>query len=269
MVSKSNTIIGAVIGDVIGSVYEWNNIKTTDFNLFNPRCDFTDDTVLTIAVADCLINRKAFSRTIWEYGRKYQSRGYGGIFRNWLQSNELKPYGSFGNGSAMRVSSVGFAFNDIETMLNVAKQTAEVTHNHPEGIKGAQATAAAIFLARQGKSKQEIREYISLTFKYNLNFTLDQIRPSYKFDVTCQGSVPQAIVAFLESTDYENAIRLAISTGGDSDTIACITGGIASAYYKNIPKKIMDFVLDKLPEEYIEILNKFDELFNKEHNADK
>ena len=263
MTSNSNTIIGAVIGDVIGSVFEWNNIKTTDFDLFNPKCDFTDDTVLTIAVADCILNKKGFAKTIWEYGRKYRGRGYGGSFRNWLQEDNLQPYGSFGNGSAMRASAVGFAFNDIETVMEVAKQSAEVTHNHLEGIKGAQATATAIFLAKQGKSKQEIKDYITQTFDYNLDFTLDEIRPTYKFDVTCQGSVPQAIVAFLESSDFENAIRLAISIGGDSDTIACITGGIASAFYKQIPTEIMDFVVDKLPSEYIEIMNKFDEQYNK------
>lgn len=263
MTSNSNTIIGAVIGDVIGSVFEWNNIKTTEFQLFNPICKFTDDTVLTIAVADTILNKKDFAKTIWEYGRKYRGRGYGGRFRNWLKSTEMKPYGSFGNGSAMRASAVGFAFDDIETVLEVAKQTAEVTHNHPEGIKGAQATATAIFLARQGKSKQEIKDYITSTFNYDLNFTLDKIRPSYKFDVTCQGSVPQAIVAFLESSDFENAIRLAISIGGDSDTIACITGGIASAYYKEIPKEIIDFVANKLPSEYIEIMNKFDEQYDR------
>lgn len=259
MTSNSNTIIGAVIGDVIGSVFEWNNIKTTDFNLFNPRCFFTDDTVLTIAVADCILNKKDFARTIWEYGRKYPDRGYGGNFSFWLENKSLKPYDSYGNGSAMRASAVGFAYNDLETVMEVAKQSAEVTHNHPEGIKGAQATATAIFLGRQGKSKQEIKDFIVQTFNYNLDFTLEEIRPTYTFDVTCQGTVPQAIVAFLESTDFENAIRLAISIGGDSDTLACITGGMASAYYKHIPQKIMDFVVDKLPVEYIEIMNKFDE----------
>jgi len=263
MTSNSNTIIGAVIGDVIGSVFEWNNIKKTDFDLFNPKCDFTDDTVLTIAVADSILNKKDFAKTIWEYGRKYRGRGYGGSFRKWLQEDNLKPYGSFGNGSAMRASAVGFAFNDIETVMEVAKQSAEVTHNHPEGIKGAQATATAIFLARQGKSKQEIKDYITQTFNYNLDFTLDEIRPNYKFDVTCQGSVPQAFVAFLESSDFESAIRLAISIGGDSDTIACITGGIASAFYNQIPTEIMDFVVDKLPTEYIEIMNKFDEQYDR------
>jgi ADP-ribosylglycohydrolase len=151
--------------------------------------------------------------------------------------------------------------------LQFAKQTAEVTHNHPEGIKGAQATATAIFLARQGKSKQEIRNYITSTFNYNLDFTLNEIRPTYNFDVTCQGSVPQAIVAFLESSDFENAIRLAISIGGDSDTIACITGGIASAYYKHISTEILDFVVDKLPNEYIEIMNKFNEQYDQKRMA--
>lgn len=263
MKSNTNTIIGAVIGDVIGSVFEWNNVKTTDFNLYNPKCDFTDDTVLTIAVADCLINKKDFAKTIWDYARNYPGRGYGGNFRNWLQTNDLKPYGSFGNGSAMRVSAVGFAFNDLETVLELAQQTAEVTHNHREGIKGAQATAAAIFLARKGRSKQEIKAYIASKFNYNLDFSLDEIRPTYKFDETCQGSVPQAIVAFLESADFEHAIRLAISIGGDSDTIACITGGIASAYYKHIPTEITDFVLARLPVEYIEVLNKFDEQFDR------
>lgn len=261
--NNSMTIIGSVIGDVIGSVYEWNNVKTTEFALFTAKSDFTDDTVLTIAVADCILNKKDFAKTIWKYGRKYRRRGYGGNFRKWLHEYNLKPYGSFGNGSAMRASAVGFAFNDIETVMEVAKQSAEVTHNHPEGIKGAQATASAIFLARKGKSKQEIKDYISQTFNYKLDFTLDEIRPTYKFDVTCQGSVPQAIVAFLESSDFENAIRLAISIGGDSDTIACITGGIASAYYKQIPKKIMDFVVDKLPNEFIEIMNKFDEQYDR------
>lgn len=258
----SDTIIGAVIGDVIGSVFEWNNVRSTDFDLFSPKCDFTDDTVLTIAVADCLINKKDFAKTICEHGRKYPGRGYGARFRDWLHSGGLKPYGSFGNGSAMRVSPVGFAFNDIETVLEVARQTAEVTHNHPEGIKGAQATAAAIFLARQGRSKPEIKDYLTSTFNYNLDFTLDRIRPVYEFDETCQGSVPQAIVAFLESSDFESAIRLAISIGGDSDTIACITGGIASAYYKSIPTQIKDFVVNILPAEYVDVLRKFDERFD-------
>lgn len=257
------SLIGAVAGDVIGSVFEWNNIKTTEFDLFNPTCDFTDDTVLTIAVADSILNAKDFSQTIWEYGRKYYNRGYGRNFRNWLNATDLKPYGSFGNGSAMRASAVGFACENLEGVLNVAKQTAEVTHNHPEGIKGAQATASAVFLARVGYSKPEIKDFIHTTFAYDLSFTLDQIRPTYGFDVTCQGSVPQAIVAFLESTDFESAIRLAISIGGDSDTIACICGGIASAYYKEIRTPILDFVTEKLPPEFQKIIAQFDAMVNQ------
>ena len=261
--SRSNTIVGAVIGDVIGSVYEWNNVKTTDFPLYSEKSKFTDDTVLTIAVADALLNEKNYARTIWEYGRRYSGRGFGGRFRKWLKLDDMMPYGSYGNGSAMRVSAVGYAYNDIEKVLGVAKQTAEVTHNHPEGIKGAQATAATVFLARQGKTKEEIKRYIESTFEYNLDFTLDEIRATYDFDVSCQGSVPQSIVAFLESTNFESAIRLAISIGGDSDTIACIAGGIAAAYYKEIPLEMVEFAESKLPDEFIEIINKFDEKYKR------
>jgi ADP-ribosylglycohydrolase len=214
---------------------------------------------LTIAVADCILNQKDFSKTIWEYGNNYPGRGYGGRFAIWLDSEERIPYYSFGNGSAMRVSPVGFAFDDLQTVLDVAKQSAVVSHDHPEGIKGAQATAAAIFLARTGKSKDEIKEYLISEFEYDLNFTLDEIRDDYEFDETCQGSVPQSIVAFLESTDYESAIRLAISIGGDSDTIACITGGIAAAFYKEIPIEMIKFADKILPKEFIDIINKFDE----------
>jgi len=260
------TIIGSIIGDVIGSVYEFDNIRTTEFDMFHPNCDFTDDTVLTIAVADCLLHNKDLARTIWEYGRAYPNRGYGGRFYDWLHQDQPQPYGSFGNGSAMRVSAVGFAYDDMDTVLEVAKETAVVTHNHPEGVKGAQATAAAIFLAIQGRSKQEMKDFLSQKFNYDLDFTLDAIRPTYEFDETCQGTVPQAIVAFLESADFEHAIRLAISIGGDSDTIACITGGIASAYYKQIPVAMIDFVLDRLPNEYIEIINEFEAKYAFQRN---
>ena len=258
MLTNSNTIIGAISGDVIGSIFEFDNVKTTDFDLFNPNCDFTDDTVLTVAVADALMNNQSFSRNIWEYGNKYPHRGYGGNFEIWLMSDNMGPYNSFGNGAAMRVSPVGFAFNNLDRVLEVAEQTAAVTHNHPEGIKGAQSTAAAVYLARQGSSKQEIRSYITRTFNYDLDFTLDEIRPTYGFHETCQDTVPQAIVAFLESADYEDAIRLAISIGGDSDTIACVTGGMASAFYKSIPTNILEFVTQRLPREYIEVLENFD-----------
>jgi len=256
------TILGAIAGDIIGSIYEGRNAQTIDFPLFTDGSDFTDDTVLTIAVADAILNKKEFGQTIWEYGRKHRNRGYGGMFIRWLQEPKPKPYGSYGNGSAMRVSPVGFACNTMEEVLDLAKRSAEVTHNHPEGIKGAQATAAAVFLAKINTSKKDIREYIALRFGYNLDFTLDDIRPHYEFNATCQGSVPEAIVAFLESEDYEDAVRLAISIGGDSDTIACIAGGIAAACYKHIPDEIIDPVLDRLPPEFIEILNRFDEVYS-------
>ena len=255
---KSKTIIGSIAGDIIGSTYEWNNVKKTSINLFTSVSDFTDDTVLTVAVADCLLHKKDFATTLQRYGRQFYGKGYGAHFKKWVQSDKPIPYNSCSNGSAMRVSPIGFAYNNLEKVIKVAKQSAEITHDHPEGIKGAQAIAAAVFLAKIGKSKQEIKQYIESTFLYNLNFTLDSIRPTYCFDISCQGSVPQAIVAFLESSDYENAIRLAISIGGDSDTIACMTGGIAAAYYKNIPSEIIEFVNSKIPDEFIDIINKFE-----------
>lgn len=255
------TIIGAIAGDVIGSPYEHHRIKSTQFPLFSPASRFTDDTVLTIAVADSILSGKDLASSLREYGQKYPRAGYGGFFRRWLSSPNPQPYGSYGNGSAMRVSPVGFAYSTIDEVLERAKWSAEVTHNHPEGIKGAQATAAAIFLARTGHDKQQILEYIASTFGYDLQFTLDEIRPVYRFNESCQGTVPQAIVAFLESTDYESAIRLAVSLGGDSDTLACITGGIAAAYYKKMPEHIVQNALSVLPEEFREVIRRFDERF--------
>lgn len=259
MKHTSKTIIGTIAGDVIGSVYEFNNIKTTEFDLFNPECKFTDDTVLTIAVADCILHKKPFAQTLAEYAKKYPDRGYGSLFSDWIHTQSFLPYNSFGNDSAMRVSPVGFAFNNLEKVLKTAKLSAEITHDHSEGIKGAQAVATAVFLAKIGKSKQEIRSFIKSTFIYAMDFKLDDIRSTYTFNETCQNSVPQAITAFLESSDYEDAIRLAISIGGDSDTIACMTGGIAAAYYKEIPEEIIDFVVSKLPDEFIEIIDEFEE----------
>lgn len=261
MKNYTKTIIGAIAGDIIGSAYEFKNVKEYDFNIFNEESDFTDDTVLTIAVADAILHNKGFAQNIWEYGNKYPNRGYGGYFAQWLQSKTLQPYNSFGNGAAMRVSPVGFAFDNIGKTLRVAKLSAEVTHNHIEGIKGAQAVASAIFFARKGHPKQEIKEYIVKNFNYNLNFSIDEIRPNYRFNETCQVSVPQSIVAFLESTDYESAIRKAIYLGGDSDTIACITGGIAAAFYKFIPSNILEFAYSKLPVNFIKILEKFDKTY--------
>jgi ADP-ribosylglycohydrolase len=258
---KTPILIGAIAGDVIGSIYERRNIKTTDFELFSVFSRYTDDTVLTIALADSILNKKPVVNTLYEYGNNYKNVGYGSTFRNWLQQAELKPYNSWGNGSAMRVSPVGFAYHSEKDVLEKAKESAEVTHNHPEGIKGAQATAISIFLARTGSSKDEIREYVSKNFGYDLSRNLDDIRPGYRFDVSCQGSVPEAIIAFLSSHDYESTIRLAISIGGDSDTIACIAGGIAQAFYKEIPEYIVNKTLEKLPREFVDTIEAFDKRF--------
>ncbi|MEA2040732.1 MAG: ADP-ribosylglycohydrolase family protein [Thermodesulfobacteriota bacterium] len=233
-------MIGAIAGDIIGSIYEAHNIKSEDFPLFSRGCTFTDDTVLTVAVADCILHDGDYAEKLKEYYFMYPYAGYGGAFHAWTRSDSNEPYKSWGNGSAMRVSPVGFAYNDLEEVLEQAKRSAEVTHNHPEGIKGAQATASAIFLARQGKTKGEIKSYIEGTFLYSLQEKIDEIRQYYTFDISCQGSVPQAITAFLESESYEDAVRKAVSIGGDSDTIACIAGGIAEAYYKGIPEFIFD-----------------------------
>ena len=254
-------MLGAISGDIIGSVYEGNNIKTTNFPLFSENSHFTDDTVLTVATADCIINNEDFSEIYQEYFRRYPHAGYGGTFFMWALSKEKHPYNSWGNGSAMRVSPVGFAYNSLDEVLFNAKQSAEVTHNHPEGIKGAQATAAAIFLARTGNNKDEIKRYIENKFEYNLGESIISIRSWYKFDISCQGTVPPAIIAFLESDDYEDAIRKAISIGGDTDTIACITGGIAQAYYGAVPENIIENVFKVLPPEFIRIINQFNSSF--------
>lgn len=289
-------MLGAFIGDTAGSLYEFNNIKTTDFFFFKSSSNYTDDSTMTMAVADWLLrdpnhSLEELENSLVTFGHKYPCPigGYGSHFSAWLFSssslqetniptslkdkfvgfinkkntNETKrvqkrqPYNSWGNGSAMRVSAVGWMFDTLEETERVAKISAEITHNHPEGIKGAQATAAAIFLARTGKNKEEIKSYIEQTYGYNLSQTCDEIRPTYTFDVSCQGTVPQAIIAFLESTDFESAIRLAVSLGGDSDTLACICGGIAEAFYKNIPERIAKAMLNRLTPDFLEILKTF------------
>ena len=262
IMTKENLIIGAIAGDIIGSVYEWHNIKTVDFDLFCHKSTFTDDSVLTLATMDAILNQKSYTEAYHEFGRKYKA-GYGPSFYKWIQSETPKPYYSWGNGSAMRVSPVGWFGNSLEDVMIKARESAEVTHNHSEGIKGAQATAVAIYMAKTGSSKDEIKKFITDTFYYNLNRKIDDIRPYYKFDVSCQGSVPEAIIAFLESTNFENAIRLAVSIGGDSDTIACITGGIAEAYYKTIPDYIIENVLKVLPGELVKILEDFSSKYGK------
>ncbi len=252
-------MFGAMAGDIIGSVYEFSPIKTTDFPLFQERSRFTDDSVLTVATAYCILNKGDYVSAFKHIGRRYPDSGYGGNFIHWLFSDATEPYNSWGNGSAMRVSPVGFAFDTMEDVLHEAQRSAEVTHNHPEGIKGAQATAATIFLSRTGKNKDEIIHFIENIFNYDLNRTLEDIRPNYRFDVSCQGTVPEAIIAFLESNDFEDAIRKAVSLGGDSDTLACITGGIAQAYYNNIPTQILDETKRRLPADLLEISESFSE----------
>ncbi len=251
-------MIGAIIGDVIGSIYETVATKSKDFPLFTKRSKFTDDTVLTIAVADCLLHQKDYAKILQEYALKYPKKKYGARFMKWMFSKNPQPYHSFGNGSAMRVSPIGFYCNDLETVLAEAEKSAVITHNHPEGIKGAKAVATAIFLAKTDKSKAEIKEFIADTFAYDLDRKLDSIRPTYTFDVTCQGSVPESIITFLESTDYEDAIRNAVSLGGDSDTMACIAGGIAQAYYKKIPIEMIRETKTRLNDEFLNVIEEFE-----------
>jgi ADP-ribosylglycohydrolase len=261
-------MIGAIAGDVIGSVFEFNNILTTDFPLFDQRSRFTDDSVLTIAVAAKLLGNGDYPGLFKYFGRRYPKSGYGGRFKNWLFSDDSSPYNSFGNGSAMRVSPVGFAFDSLDEVLNAARESAEATHNHPEGIKGSQAVAAAIFLARKGADKKGIRAETQNRFGYSLERTLDEIRPIYRFDETCQGSIPEAVTAFLESTSFEDAIRLAVSIGGDSDTLACIAGGIAQAFYGGVPVEIISETLHRLPEEFISIIRSFEKTYAVPHGLD-
>ena len=254
-------MIGAIAGDIIGSIYEFNQIKTKDFPLFSEDCTFTDDSVLTVAVADAILSGGSYLESVKRIGQRYPDSGYGGRFIGWLLSDDYSPYNSWGNGSAMRVSPVGFAYNTQEEVLRQAKKSAEITHNHPEGIKGAQATALAIFLARTGSGKEDIRSRITRMSGYNLDRTVDDIRPSYRFNESCQETVPEAIVAFLDSDSYEDAIRNAVSLGGDSDTLACITGGIAEAFYEGVPEEITDRVKEILTPDLLEITERFCEKY--------
>lgn len=257
-------MLGAYIGDIVGSRFEWHNIKSKKFDLFTPKCSFTDDSVMTCAVAEVfkkykdgeLARDKLHEELVKEMkrlGRKYPYAGYGGNFRIWLTSDSPKPYNSLGNGSAMRCSAAGFLADTLEEAEKLGEISAEVTHNHPEGIKGAKSVAAAIFMARKGHTKSEIKRYIEDNY-YTLDFTLDDIRDTYSFDVTCQGTVPQAIEAFLEADGFEDAIRNAISIGGDSDTLACITGAMAEAFYgvpDDIKRKALNYLDDEMKETLI------------------
>jgi len=228
---KLTCMLGAIAGDIIGSRFEFANIKSKDFDLFSDYSRFTDDSVLSIAVADAILQGGSYQQSMYRYGNNYPGRGYGDRFFEWLKAEYPTPYGSYGNGSAMRVSAVGFAFDSLDQILVEAKKTAEITHDHPEGIKGAQAIAVAIFLARTIGNKEEIKNCVTDLFGYDLERTVDAIRENYEFDETCQGTVPEAIISFLGSTSFEDAIRNSISIGGDSDTIACITGSMAEAFY--------------------------------------
>ncbi len=271
-------MLGAIIGDIVGSIYEFDNIKTKDFNLFTNEMFFTDDTVMTIAIADAIINGakpENFILSMKKWGGDYIDKSYGASFINWLKSKNSEPYNSWGNGSAMRVSPCGWIaklsepFEEgLKLTEDLAKKSAEVTHNHPEGIKGAQATAAAIFFMRHGKSKNAIEEYknklkdyIKNKYQYDLDFTLEEIRPIYKFDVSCQGSLPPALVSFLESENFEDAIRNAISIGGDRDTLGAITGSIAEAAY-GIPEDIKNKAINYLDKKIKELYNKWVNLIN-------
>lgn len=247
---------GAIIGDVCGSVYEFSPPNGFNFKLFSIHSQFTDDTVLTIAIADALLNKKSFKSVLREYGNRYKT-SYGASFHRWLKDEDSSPYNSYGNGSAMRVSPVAYFATDEEHLLDLAKQTAEVTHNHKEGIKGAQAVALAIYLSLHGYTKEDIKKRIENKFKYDLSRTVAKIAPTYRFSEICQKTVPEAICCFLDSHSYESAIRNAIGIGGDADTLACITGSIAEAYYKKLPYTLSENALGLLPDEFHKIIKQF------------
>lgn len=258
-------ILGAVAGDIIGSRFEWHNYKAKDFELFTDKCSFTDDTVMTIAVAKALLqcngnyddlSDKAIS-SMQQIGRLYPDSGYGGSFFAWLFGDNPKPYNSWGNGSAMRVSACAYFARSLDEAIEFSHKVTVITHNHPEGLKGAEATTVATYMALHGSSKEEIRQYILENY-YNIDYTLDDIRDSYHFDVSCQGSVPQALQAFFEAKDYEDAIRNAISIGGDSDTIAAITGAVVCAYY-GMPDEIKEKTYEYLTPKLKEIVNNVDD----------
>ncbi|GAB6112748.1 ADP-ribosylglycohydrolase family protein [Desulfomicrobium salsuginis] len=254
-------MLGAIAGDIIGSIYEHRPIKTKEFPFFAAGCRFTDDTVLTVAVADAILSGREYAEALHDFGHRYPRAGYGGSFLEWLHARERAPYGSWGNGSAMRVSPVGWAFDSEDDVLEHARLSAEVTHDHPEGIKGAQALALAVFLARTGCSRADMRRRIGDLFGYDLGLSVDEIRADYAFDVSCQGSVPQAIVCFLDSDSWEDAVRNAVSLGGDSDTLACMAGAVAEAYYGEVPAHLADKALRFLPHDLGIVVEDFRQIF--------
>ena len=251
-------MLGAIVGDIVGSRFEFDNIHTKQFELFGNGCSFTDDTICTCAVADAAMNEKSYRDTLLEWCRRYPNPkgAYGGSFARWIHSADPQPYNSFGNGSAMRVSAVGWLFGTMEEVMEQARLSAEPTHNHPEGIKGAQATASAVFMLRHARSKDDVKRYLENTFGYRLDYTVDYLRCHNSFDETCQVTVPQAIVCFMESNGFEDAIRNAISIGGDSDTIGAITGALAEAFY-TVPDDIRTKALTYLDPAMKQILSQF------------
>ena len=255
-------MIGAIAGDMIGKPYERHPIKHKNFDPLVH--GFTDDTVLTVAVAHAVLTGEDMAETIKAFANRHPHAGYGGGFRRWMRAWKNDPYNSFGNGSAMRVSPVGFAYETEAEVLHHAERSAAVTHNHSEGIKGAQATALAVFLARKGADKRTIRAEIAGRFGYDLDRTVDGIRPGYHFDVTCQGSVPESIIVFLDSVDWTDAVKNAISLGGDADTMACIAGGIAQAFYRKIPEEIACRARERLTPDLRAVLDRFNETFGCE-----
>lgn len=254
-------MLGSIVGDIIGSVHEWAGTKTKDFPLFVSRSTFTDDSVLTVAVAEWILSGKDLTGLLHAYYYAFPRSGYGGMFQDWASNRRREPYNSFGNGAAMRVSPVGFAFETIEEVLAWSERSAAVTHDHPEGIRGAQAAAAAVYYARRGEDKDQIRRTLESRFGYDLSTGLDQIRPTYRFNETCQGTVPQALRAFLESTSYLDAIRNAISLGGDADTLACITGGVAEAYYGGVPQDLALHAREILDPRLVTVIDRFRKQF--------
>lgn len=249
---------GAIAGDLIGSVREHHPVKRVDFSpLIAPGARFTDDTVLTVATAHAVLGDGDYAAAYHRFGNRYPDAGYGAAFRRWLRSPVREPYGSWGNGSAMRVSPIGWAFDDEPTVLSEAARSAAVTHDHPEGIRGAQATALAVFMARRGADRAEMVRQLSRRFGYDLGRTVAEIRSEYHFDVSCAGSVPEALAAFLESRDFEDAVRLAVSLGGDADTQAAIAGAVAEAAYRGVPRVIWDDVASRLPDDLLEIATAF------------
>ncbi len=251
-------MIGAIAGDLIGSVYEQHPIKTTDFPLFQPRSRFTDDSVLTVAIADAILTGQPYRDAVRDWGRRYPRAGYGGTFFQWLFAADPQPYHSWGNGAAMRVSPVGWVFASEDEVLRQARLTAEITHDHPEGIKGAQATALAVYLARIVAAKMTIHARIQSQLGYDLTGTVETIRPGYAFDVSCQGTIQAALIAFLDADSYEETVRNAVSLGGDSDTLACIAGSIAEAFYGGVPEAIQVEVRARLTPDLWRVVEAFE-----------